>query len=357
MAIEFVQTRFAIGKWNWVEQMLGNEQKRWFSQQTVSFLTTLPICQRTMNLLANLEEEEQSLYWQAVSVNWIISQDDYEVTIRKLLEVNRPYTALDLVGLILRNEQESKDLSPTLLIEVLEELANSTFGTETLTPDGYHRCVDGVEKIFCELDQLNVEDSEIARLEWVYLPLLEQTLRQPKLLHRKLSKNPLFFAEILKFVYLSEDDRDESDSLDEEAMIRANLGRELLESWYQVPGLAEEGTIDSEELKIWVSKAREACCANGRGERGDYEIGRILAYAPKAADGIYPNSIVREIIEKLESEDLERGIVESLWNEGGDAEIYRNYAIALQTTDYRTAAMLEKIASIYDSDSHRDGFE
>lgn len=358
LAIGFVQSRFAISGWNWVEQILtSNKQKQWFPQQIVNLLTTLPICQRTMNLLASFEEEVQNLYWQIVSVNGIIPQDDHEVAIRKLLEVNRPCTALNLVlvGLILEDQQESRSLSPTLLVEVLERVAHSTPETETLTPDNYHRYT--IEKIFCELDQSDVEDSEIARLEWMYLPLLEQTSRQPKLLHRELSKNPLFFAEILKFVYRSEDDRDEANEPDEEIIIRVKLGRELLESWYQVPGLTEEGTIDSEELETWVLKAREACCANGRGERGDYQIGRILACVPKGVDGIYPNPVVREIIEKLESEDLERGIITRLWNKCETAEAFRNYATVLQLTDYRTAIMLRKIADIYESDFHRDRFE
>jgi hypothetical protein len=37
---------------------------------------------------------------------------------------------------------------------------------------------------------MQIEDHEIARLEWMYLPALTHSKRQPKLLHQELAKDP-----------------------------------------------------------------------------------------------------------------------------------------------------------------------
>ena len=94
----------------------------------------------------------------------------------------------------------------------------------------------------------------------------------------------------------------------------------------------------------------------------DEQVGRILSYAPCGEDGIWPHEAVREVIEKFESRDLERGIEIGVYNqrgvvvksldEGGEqerklAEKYGQFADALKLKWCRTANMLRRIAQIY----------
>lgn len=369
LAIGFVYTRLGIAGWNWAEEMLSlAKTEQWSSRQSVNFFLGLPFKQCTWNLLVSFGEEVERLYWQAIPAD-CVHQDECETAIRKLLEVNRPYTALNLAGLRLSDNDEIVSLPPSLLVDILEKAALVDSSTEKPTPDT--SCMDyHVEKILCALERSNVvEDHEIARLEWIYLPILAHSERQPKLLHQELSRNPLFFAEILKFVYKSENEQDDDTEPNEVVITRVELGKELLESWYEVPGLTEEGRVDIEQLRTWVLQARAACQESGRGEIGDRKIGEVLAYAPKALDGIWPDVAICEIIEEVSSRELELGIELCVYSQRGFysksrgegglqerqlAETYRNYATAVGDTHPRTAAMLRRIADGYDSDAHRE---
>jgi len=369
LAIGFVCSRLESAGWNWTEEMLSlAKAEQWSALQSVNFFYGLPFEQRTWNLLAPFGEEVVSLYWQTSRAFWV-HQDDRETAIRNLLGVNRPYAALDVANLDLINNNETTSLPPALLVEILEKAVSVNPYTEKPLPDtsciNYH-----IEKILHALDRLDaIEDHEIARLEWMYLPALTHSKRQPKLLHQELAKDPLFFVEILKFIYRSENDQDDSAEPDEMTATRFELGYKLLESWNQIPGLTEEGRVDLEQLRSWVLQARTACQQSGRGTIGDQKIGKVLAYAPKTPDGIWPDLGVREVIEEVSSRELELGIEIGVYNkrgvwsksvgEGGLqerqlAETYRNYATAVGDTHPRTGAMLRRIADGYDSDAHRE---
>ena len=369
LAIEFVYSRLGIAGWNWAEEILSlAKTEQWSAQQAVNFFLGLPFKQRTCNLLVSFGEEVERLYWQAILADWV-NPDDCETAIRKLLKVNRPYAALNLAGLCLSDNDEIVSLPPSLLVESLEKAASVDLHTEKTTFDTSF--IDyRVERILDALERSDsIKDHEIARLEWMYLPILIHSERQPKLLHQELSEDPLFFVEILKFIYRSENDQDDSAEPDEMTATRFKLGYKLLKSWNQVPGLTEEGRVDLEQLRNWVLQARTACQLSGRGTIGDQKIGEVLAYAPNAPDGIWPDVAVREIVEEVSSRELELGIELGVYNkrgvwsksigEGGLqerqlAEIYRNYAAAVGDTHPRTAAMLRRIADGYHSDAYRE---
>ncbi|WP_424103377.1 hypothetical protein [Moorena producens] len=256
--------------------------------------------------------------------------------------------------------QPAQLLPSILLVDILEKAASVDPYTEKPLPEpnlsNYY-----IEKIFDVLDKADdIEDNKLAFLELIHLPLLVHSRRQPKLLYQQLSKDPLFFVEIIKCVYKSEDDRDESVEIDRATLNYAKLGYKLLESWHQVPGLKEDGTVDLEQLRNWVSQARTASQESGRGKIADIKIGHILAYAPKSSDGIWPDIAVREIIEEVASKEMEdsiatgvfnkRGVVTRAIGEGGIqerqlVETYSSYAMLVGDTYPRTAAMLRRIAN------------
>lgn len=401
IAIGFVRCHLENRGWHWAENILDiAKNNHWSTQQVINFFYALPFEKQTWDLLISFGEELTKLYWQTIYVHWV-AQDDLENAIIKLLEFNRPYAALNLVGLY--HDDATQLLSSTLLVNILEKAASVDPNTEIPLPDtnlnNYY-----IEEIFEILERADdIEDNKLAFLEWIYLPLLVHSQRQPKLLYQELSKDPLFFVQILKFVYRSEDDRDESVEIDQATLNRAKLGEELLESWHQVPGLKEDGTVDLEQLKNWVLQARTASQESGRGKIADVKIGRVLAYAPKSpesillweiylfsmaiksesyslmrymsskmgcskySDGLWPDIAVREVIEEVASKQMERaiatgvfnkrGVVTKLIGEGGVqerelAETYHFYAIVLADSYPRTAAMLRSIADRYTSHAH-----
>jgi hypothetical protein len=122
-------------------------------------------------------------------------------------------------------------------------------------------------------------------------------------------------------------------------------------------------------LRTWVDKARNATRAASRGTVGDLRIGQILAFAPSGADGGWPDTAVRDLIDDLDNEDIERGIETGVFNQRGVvsrsltaggvqerrlAETYRGCADALNDGWPRTAAMLRRIFDTYASWARRE---
>jgi hypothetical protein len=152
----------------------------------------------------------------------------------------------------------------------------------------------------------------------------------------------------------------------EEKSIRAHLGFDLIQSWERPPGVNEDGSVDPEKLKSWVSRARELSHANGRGDIADHHIGQVLAHFPSDADGAWPHEALRDLIEDLRCEKIEKGIINGIYNsrgvvsrsigEGGAqekaiAERYLSYASILSDNWPRTARLMKKIANGYESEA------
>ncbi|MBE9114394.1 hypothetical protein IQ249_00635 [Lusitaniella coriacea LEGE 07157] len=370
--IEFIRGRLGVSGWSWAEKVISLAKSgNWPKKQLLNFFHGLPFEQGSWDLLSLFDEKFKTTYWQTISAIGV-KLDDCKTAVCRLLSVNRPYAALNLAALYLNNQSGVVSIQPRILVEILEKAALIDPLTEIPTP-GTQLLDHYIEQIFYALDASeSVEENEIARLELIYFYWLRNSKRQPKLLHQELASNPLFFAEIVKLVYKSEDNQEESVKFDEATVERARMNYELLESLYQVPGLTEDGNIDSTKLRDWVLKAREACQESGRGAIGDHHIGELLAYAPKASDGLWPDIAVREIIEEIASRDIELGIETGVYNlrgvwsksigEGGIqerqlAETYRDYADAIVDTYPQTASMLYRIANDYDSVAHGEDIQ
>lgn len=282
LLLGFIWSRFQAGGWQWVDKSITKFSQR-SVQQRVDFLCGLPFEKRTWDLVASLGKETELLYWKQVRGYWNnFDKNECEELARKLLEVGRVFRSLDIVTLYLvgKNNKNSS-ISAQLLVEILERAIFKEEGSIEPIPDFYSLQSD-VEQIFQVIENSDeIEETRLAKLEWAYLPYLIHGTRKPRLLHRELSRDPSFFADVLKAIYNSE--QDEQDDLKEIAERKANLAYlayELLESWRQIPGLDENGVVDLEQLRKWVTQARDTCRSIGRGTIGDQKIGRILAYAP-----------------------------------------------------------------------------
>jgi len=58
----------------------------------------------------------------------------------------------------------------------------------------------------------------------------------------------------------------------------------------------------------WVREARGLNAENGPAAIGDQRIGHVLSGAPVDPDGAWPHATVHDILERVESVDIERGI-------------------------------------------------
>lgn len=346
--------------WDWVDETLRQHETEWPPSKQAEYLLGVTAAGRVWDWADRLGEETTSQYWSTATPRILTDSAEYERAARALVEHGRPLTAVELlVGSI---EGVDPPTDAALIAEVLEAGATTPIAENvsgTMLQYYVARLLDHVEATQ-ELD-----NATLARLEWLYLPLLRHGDRPPRLLHQELTEDPEFFAEVITWIFRGEDEDWEPT---QEHQARAQAGFHLLESWKGLPGLREDGTVDAEMLREWVHKARTILHEKGRGDIGDQRIGSVLRYSPVDGDGVWPHEAVRELIEELEGEHFERGIEVQVYNsrgvtsrgvyDGGDQEreLANQYAVWAEATQARwprTSAMLRRLAESYEHDGRR----
>jgi hypothetical protein len=129
-------------------------------------------------------------------------------------------------------------------------------------------------------------------------------------------------------------------------------------SWKVPPG--QTGTnIDAVMLNDWVDRARSEVAPLGRGETGDRLMGAVMSGPAPDTDGVWPRIPIRDLTERLASDDFEQGLVMGRYNgrgvisrdpfaggelERGEAEAYERMATTTATRWPLTSAMLRRMA-------------
>lgn len=347
----------------WVVSKVRELFPSWTAEQRADFLACMSYEGATWDLAEAAGVETERHYWLQAGCIRFPTADECERAALKLIHYGRADVALHHIAF---HTMAAKDLaaSSAVTVEAFEALLRGQFDGHidwrTLAHD-MARLLDSLET------KGEVEESRIASLEWGFLPLLKR-YRRPKVLHRELASNPDFFSEVVALVYDGEGDG-QRDKRSEDDAVRARYGRQLLEDWRRIPGISEDGSVNAEELRRWVIRARELLGAKGRNRVGDYLIGVTLAYSPGDPVGAWPHEVVRNLIEDLQSERLESGIETGVYNsrgivmksptEGGSlerdlVERYLSYSRRVSDRWPRTARLLRRIANRYIHDARRE---
>jgi len=359
----FIAARFQKMGWDWIKQKLHNAAKKWRPKQKASFYTFIPLGERLKIYLENESEDVKTDFWHKFSIygHGNLKAELIEWAASQLLRHDRPYTALEFLGNYVHLQKVS--LTPSIIIEVMESALNAE-------PDTSINLNYAIGELLNYLETIGTSDNTLAKLEWAYLPFLDTPIfgnygygRGPKALHKKLLQEPEFFVELLNLAFKSEADNECDENLTLYEELLAKNAFRVLKSCRIIPGLQEDGSVDLTKLKDWVERARTLAKENKRLSIADKIIGEILAYAPVGSDKVWPHEAVREVIEEIASEDLERGLKIGVTNkrgvvhkslyEGGIKErelarMYRDYATYILAQWPRTSAVLKKIAESYE---------
>jgi hypothetical protein len=362
MAFGFLRGHVAVGGRAWLQAVRRQKVvQTWTAYQRAELYQCLPSSAHTWKALAATDEETQRVYWQDVSIvgRGDVSVKDCEQAILKFLEVGRPDAAVEL--LTFYSGRGDRRFKPQLIADVLERVVQES-ATHTMAWESF---ADDSAELLGVLQQSPETDiSRPAPLEWFFLPLLDRLAREPKTLHRALAQAPDFFVEVLSWAYKAE--AEEARELSEAQRFRGQLAAELLHSWRLPPGLGEDGTVNPGQLRTWVTRARELAGACGRGRIGDQYIAQVLINYPKGIDGAWPHEAVRDLLERVASEDFEvgisvgiansRGVVQRAIGEGGAqertlAERYAKDVYLLRDAWPRMARLMQAIAKSYEAEA------
>jgi hypothetical protein len=205
----------------------------------------------------------------------------------------------------------------------------------------------------------DVDLGDLAAIEYQYLPVLEFQA-EPTALNRLLGTSPQLFVNVICDAFSPASG--EKGEITDERRLRARLAYRLLQSIKTVPGFSS-GAEDVNHLRSWISEVRTLAKEADRAVITDQQIGQILAYAPSdSEDAAWPSKAIRDLIEELEAEQVERGIAISRFNQRGSfskglydggkqeralANQYRNWADVTRKW-LRTSALLRQIADDWD---------
>jgi hypothetical protein len=223
-----------------------------------------------------------------------------------------------------------------------------------------------VERMFEELDRRpGVPDTEVARREFAFLPLLDHSRRALRI-YRILAADPDLYHEFLRMLFRG--NGEPVVELDKAGRDQATQAYKLLSKFHVLPG-ADGNDVDTAALAKWIDRVRELGVETNRPEITDQYVGHVLAHSMPDPDGGWPHRGVREQIDRLLSENVERGLMVERFNmrgahfrpvfDGGSLErdlaagYRRDASIAAEWP--RTAALLTRIAESWDQQAaHED---
>lgn len=140
---------------------------------------------------------------------------------------------------------------------------------------------------------------------------------------------------------------------------------DFLDSLHLCPGVGPGDKFDTSALRNWVSAARSKLGEIDRRKAGDRRIGAVLANAPHPEAEPRIHEGVRDLLEELECDDIERGLANAIHNqqsgtmrgllEGGAqerrlAQDCRNESEAAKDWP-RTRKLLNTVADAYEADA------
>ncbi|MFC1806198.1 hypothetical protein ACFL09_04370, partial [Planctomycetota bacterium] len=359
---------FVRSGWEWVE---GLPLSSWSPVQASALLLELPFESKTWDLAEKLGDEVLYRYWTRVRAFCRRARvDEVERAVTRLLERRRPVPAIEVVSMALHDKVE---LPASLVMDVLE--AGLLPADTEDPPDAVPQHFAGeIRDLFSHLQSSpEVDQARLGTLEWGYLRVLDGHFASPQGLHRWLQGDPQAFVDMLRLQYRSRHDSPEDkEPPTDEQLARARKAWEVLHSWRALPGAGPDGSVDGDKLAEWVDAARGACEMSGHLEVCDILIGEVLAHSPEEADGTWPCSAVRDLLERVQSDRLvhgfeigtrnKRGPVWRSLTEGGAKERelaakFREHAEACSVRWPIAAAALRRVADSYEWEARREDEE
>ncbi|WP_200419546.1 hypothetical protein [Streptomyces sp. Y2F8-2] len=319
--------------------------------------------------LAELGPEAAGHYWREFSYFGLGSDFPRALdAARSLLGAGRPAAALDLI-LLYDREGDSAEAAE-VVVTGLEDLIAGR-----LSDPEIGRLGSRFQDLFALLARHHeqVGRQRILSLEWQLLPALGFDAKAP-ILHKTLVEDPEAFADLVTWSFRpsATSEEDTADAVEQEnGRNIANHAYRALHALRTCPGLTAEGTLDPVALRTWVMTARAELAARDRAAVGDVQIGQVLAFAPRDQDDFQIPEAVRDLLEEINSSDLERGLSIGIYNKRGvttrglldggvqESELARSFREQAERARAwpRTRKLLKGLAESYEADARREDQE
>jgi len=352
----FIWKRLYLQGWEWCDKLDKSESTR---GQLGQFLAYLPFNKETWNRVSQYLQASEDEYWTRTDANPYQGEDDLTNAIDKLIEHGRPHAAINCLYWM-HQAKQSIDIDQCVraLIAALSTNESSS------NMDGYN---------ITTLIQLlqtepKVNENELLKVEWAYLPLLDgRQGAEPKLLENRMASNPEFFCEIIQLIFRSDkEDQKASEQTDELKAIATNAWT-LLYNWDTPPGSQQNGKFSGEFFTEWLQKVKEISTDSGHLDVALSKAGEVLISVPSDSDGLWINREVATALNDRDADSLREGYRIGTLNSRGAhwvdptgkpekelADQFRTKAEELENAGFqRFAVTLKVLADSYDHEAER----
>ena len=365
VALGYFGQRFASLGWEGVEQLL--QEHDLLPQVAADVLRAPPPVAVAWTRVDAHGAEVAAEYWSRVSYYDLGIPDGLDQLLevyRRLLAVDRHELARWLLTLRAKeyaSHPEFAEEAAALLEHWIEHPGDETEQNAMTS----WRLVSLFRVLDNHRDHLGT--GRVAVLEWQYLPLLHHNpeFSSPNL-YREMLRDLDLFVHFVEIAFMpasaAPDERPPLTTAQQQMALRA---WDVLRDWPAsqfAPGVDNEDKLDAVSLNEWVDGTREKLAAVDRADIGDQMIGTALASSPADSNGEWPGEAVRNLLERLQSDNVERGLNITVHNQrgvttrsptdGGEqerqlADSYREQSRRYQQWP-RTAAIFSRLARSYE---------
>lgn len=352
---------FSQREWDWVKTLPLSE---WSAAAATQLLFVLPFAPRTWDLASALGPGVENGYWALVRpFPRGLTSGQAASGLQRLLQHNRPLEGADYLGLVHYNHLT---VPASLLAETLEKCVPALNEAVAANVDVANLIYELAELLAHLQNAPDNDPTQVAHLEWTYLPLMRHGNASPKFLQQELGRDPAFFVQCVELIWRKDVPDDAPANKFETVVAKANLAHELLDSWTTHPALLAADGPDEAALTAWIDDVRRRCAVSGRVNGGDHKIGELLSSSPAEPDGSWPCIAVRNVLEAIPGKIAldafrmgvfnGRGTTTRGMHDGGEqerklAKQFHSYADGCQMRWPRVSAALRQLALGYEVDA------
>lgn len=304
--------------------------------------------EKLAKIASDCGNEIKHQYWESVFSGFI--EGDVNVVVHELINVNRYFDAIELVCNA-RNSVQMSDL----------EIANLIYSVITKNGQNWNQMdMYYIETLLKDLDKS--EDPEviqvIVQIEFLLFRILDTEYDTSNMRFKKeLSQNPELLFQLIELTYNPDDEfnKQPADITNESnTALRKHALEILLYSKNLVSFIDANGHFNEIMMNQYIDRLYVLAEQRKRKKSIEYVVGDILGDIPR--DSNYPQPALCELIERLNSDIVDRhiririfnsrGISSRSYNEGGNQE--RNIVSKLKGYKEKTKMLYPRITKIFD---------
>lgn len=352
----FIWRRYQIKSWDWCDNI---DKSGWTPAQIGQFLACLPFTKEAWDRASEWLQNHEGEYWTRTGANAYQSEGYLHIAIEKLIEHGRPYAAINCLD---RMRHDKQPIDTNQCVRAL--LAALSSSEPVYAMDTYHI----VELIKYLQTDPSVNQEDLFRVEWAYLPLLDRhSGAAPKFLESRLASDPEFFCEVIRLVYRSKNEEQPTKEPSEKERAIATNAWRLLYEWQTPPGTQEDGTFSEDHFNEWLRRVKDKCRETGHLEVALIKIGEVLIHSPSDPDGLWIHRAVAQALNDRCADEMRRGFSTGTFNARGIhrvdptgkpekelAEQFRRKAEDVENAGFhRFASTLRELAESYEREAQR----